>query len=372
PRGGEARHRSGARQGRGNLAVNAPFALAAERVSAVDLRQPDEVARVEAFVAEAGGSVFHRPAWLRAIERGTGQRARGLVAEKGGAITGWLPLTEVHSPVFGRVLASSGFAVEGGALAARESTAVSLCRAAAEYALRLSCPTVELRGGVAPGDWAVRTDSHCGFERPLAADDEAELLAIPRKQRAEVRKGLEKDLEISVGTAEADRAAHYAVYAESVRNLGTPVFPRALFDAALDELDGDVLTVLHAGQPAASVLSFYHSGTVLPYWGGGIFAARALRANERMDFDFVLNAGRAGYVRFDFGRSRAGSGPAAYKRNWSLQPQPLAYASWTAPGTARRDIDPNSDAYSAKIALWKRLPLALTNRLGPPIARGLG
>src|SRR5690606_36798168 len=163
PRGGEARHRSGARQGRGNLAVNAPFALAAERVSAVDLRQPDEVARVEAFVAEAGGSVFHRPAWLRAIERGTGQRARGLVAEKGGAITGWLPLTEVHSPVFGRVLASSGFAVEGGALAARESTAVSLCRAAAEYALRLSCPTVELRGGVAPGDWAVRTDSHCGF-----------------------------------------------------------------------------------------------------------------------------------------------------------------------------------------------------------------
>ena len=101
--------------------MNAPFAMSAERVRAADLRQPDEVARIEGFVAQAAGSVFHRPAWLQAIERGTRQRARGLVAEKGGAITGWLPLTEVHSPIFGRMLASSGFAVDGGVLAPREA-----------------------------------------------------------------------------------------------------------------------------------------------------------------------------------------------------------------------------------------------------------
>ena len=71
--------------------MNAPFALS-EYVRTVDLRQPDEAARIEGFVAESGGSVFHRPAWLSAVERGTGQRARGLVAEKGGAVTGWLPL----------------------------------------------------------------------------------------------------------------------------------------------------------------------------------------------------------------------------------------------------------------------------------------
>ena len=32
--------------------------------------------------------------------------------------------------------------------------------------------------------------TYLGFVRPLAADDAAELAAIPRKQRAEVRKGL--------------------------------------------------------------------------------------------------------------------------------------------------------------------------------------
>ena len=352
--------------------MNAPFALTAEYVRAAELGQPDEVARIEAFVAESDGSMFHRPAWLRAVERGTGQRARGLLAEKGGAITGWLPLTEVHSPVFGRVLASSGFAVEGGVLAARANTAVSLCRAAEEYAQRLSCPGVELRGGTAPDDWTIRTDSHCGFATPLAADDEEQLLAIPRKQRAEVRKGLERDFEIAVGTSPADRAAHHAVYAESVRNLGTPVFPRSLFDAVLDTLDADVLTLRYRGEPVASVLSLYHGSAVLPYWGGGTVAARHLRANDRMYFELMLHARARGCSRFDFGRSKTGSGAWSFKKNWGFEPEPLSYASWTAPGAERRDADPTSARHAARIALWKRLPLALANRLGPPIARGLG
>ena len=351
--------------------MNAPFALT-EQVRAADLAQPDEAARIERFVAEQSGALFHRPAWLRAVERGTGQRARGLLAEKGGAIAGWLPLTEVHSPIFGRMLASSGFAVGGGVLAGREATAVALCRAAEAMAVRLSCPTIELRGGAAPGDWLHRDDTHCGFVAPLMADDEAQLLAIPRKQRAEVRKGLENDLEVTVGASAEDRAAHYAVYAESVRNLGTPVFPHALFDACLDELDGDILTVRDAGKPVASVLSFYHGGAVLPYWGGGTLAARGLRANDRMYFELMRHARQRGCTRFDFGRSKTGSGPWAFKKNWGFTPEPLSYASWTAPGADKRDADPTSSKHAARIALWRHLPLALTNRLGPPIARGLG
>ena len=352
--------------------MNAPFALTREYVRTVDLRQPDEAARIEGFVAERCGSVFHRPAWLRAVERGTGQRARGLVAEKGGAVTGWLPLSEVHSPVFGRMLASSGFAVEGGVLAEREITAAALCRAAEEYATRLSCTTIELRGGPAPKGWHSRSDSHCGFVAPILAEDEAQLLAIPRKQRADVRKGLESDLEIVIGTGPNERADHFAVYAESVRNLGTPVFPRALFEAVLGVLDADILTVRHRGKPVASVLSLYHGDAVLPYWGGGTRAARALRANDRMYFELMRHARAQGCERFDFGRSKTDSGAYHFKRNWGFEPAPLSYSSWTAPGTARRDADPTSERHAARIALWRKLPLAIANRLGPPIARGLG
>jgi FemAB-related protein (PEP-CTERM system-associated) len=353
--------------------MNAPFAI--ERtlaVRAADLGDAAELALIEDFVARSGGSVFHRPAWLLAVERGTGNRARGLVAEQGGSITGWLPLNEIHSPIFGRMLASSGFAVEGGALADRSHTAEALCRAAEELALRLSCPTIEVRGGHVPADWTVRTDSHCGFVAPLAADDEAQLLAIPRKQRAEVRRGLGHAMEICVGRGEADRAAHYAVYAQSVRNLGTPVFPRSLFDAVLDTLDADVLTVRHNGIALASVLSLYYDGAVMPYWGGGTTEARHSRANDVMYYALMNHARARGCDRFDFGRSKTGSGAFHFKRNWGFEPQPLAYASWTAPGAEARDADPTSAAHAMQIALWKKLPLPVANRLGPLIARGLG
>lgn len=353
--------------------MNAPFPLSVETTAVADLRDPGEVARIETYVEEMGGTPFHRPAWLRAVERGTGQLATGLVAEKSGQIVGWLPLTEVHSPFFGRALVSSGFAVGGGVLAANDRSALSLCRHAEELAARRSCTTIELRGGALPDGWDITTDSHCGFVTDLAQDEDAQLLAVPRKQRAEVRKGLKLELTVETGRSEADRAVHYAVYAESVRNLGTPVFPRSLFDAVLDAFgdDADILTVRNEGTAVASVLSLYHGGAVMPYWGGGTFAARHLRANEVMYFQLMLHAKRRGCTKFDFGRSKTGSGPHNYKKNWGFEPQPLTYASWAAPGTQKRNIDPNSDAYSAKINLWKRLPLPIANRLGPLIAKGL-
>lgn len=348
--------------------------LAPPVMALADLNDRNEVARIERFVAERGATPFHRPLWLRAIEAGTGQRALGLTIEREGQLAGWLPLTLVHSPIFGRALVSSGFAVGGGPLADRDTDAEALCRASEELALRHNAASVELRGGQAPPDWQATTAMHANFAADLAVDDAAQLLAIPRKARAEVRKGLNTDLTISTGSDEGERAAHYAVYAQSVHNLGTPVFPRALFDAVLDAFgaDADILTVRHEDAPVSSVLSLYHDGMVMPFWGGGGFAARTLRANERMYYELMLHARRRGCTRFDFGRSKTGSGPYFFKKNWGFEPEPLSYSSWSAPGTTPRNIDPTDEGYSRKIAVWKRLPLRIANTIGPHIARGLG
>ncbi len=358
--------------------MNAPFILRQESCRLAALDQPDEAARLEALVAaHPQGTAFHRPAWLSAVAQGTRNRALALVAERGGEVTAYLPLLEIHSAVFGRVLASSGFGVGGGALLNDGTDGSALFAAAEELAMRRACPSIELRGGPLPEDrpgWQIRHDTHSGFIAPLADDDAAQLLAIPRKQRAEVRKGLANDLIVEVGRDATARSAHYAVYAESVRNLGTPVFPRSLFDAVLDGFGdaADILTVRHEGAPVASVLSLYHKGAVMPYWGGGTRAARGLRANDRMYFELMRRARQRGCVRFDFGRSKTGSGAHDFKRNWGFEPEPLGYASWTAPGLTPRDADPTSTKHAAMIALWRRLPLAISNRLGPWLARGLG
>lgn len=352
--------------------MNAPV-KAATTLRAPDLRDAGEVRRIEAFVAEGGGSLFHRPAWLLGVEAGTGQRATGLLAERLGTITGWLPLTEVRSALFGKALVSSGFGVGGGVLAEGDAAARCLAEGAQAHAASGGFSSIELRGGAVPEGWESWSDKHCGFERMLAADDEAELLAIPRKARAEVRKGLGFGHRVTIGRSAADLAAHYACYSESVRNLGTPVFPRGLFRAMLAAFpdSSDILTVWAGEIPMASVLSFYHDGAVLPFWGGGVFAARAARANEVMYYELMLHARRQGMQRFDFGRSKTGSGPFAFKKNWGFEPQPLTYAAWTAPGARQRNIDPTDTSYSRKIELWKKLPLPVANALGPWIARGL-
>ena len=358
--------------------MNAPMILSRDSLRLADLSDRDEAARIEAFVAgHPQGTVFHRPVWQQAVAQGTGNVALALICERGLEIGAYLPLMEIHSPVFGRVLASSGFAVGGGVLQTRDADGDALIAAAEELAQRRSCPTIELRGGPIPfgrAGWAARDGSHCGFAGDLASDDEAQLTAIPRKQRAEVRKSLNGDLTVHTGRDRQDRDAHYAVYAESVRNLGTPVFPRTLFEAVLDGLgeDADILTVRHRGAPVASVLSLYHCGAVLPYWGGGTWNARGLRANERMYYELMLHARRRGCTRFDFGRSKTGSGPFHFKKNWGFEPEPLHYASWTAPGSPVRDANPDSAKLALQVAIWRRLPLGIANRLGPPIARGLG
>ncbi len=349
-------------------------------VRVADIAQADEARRIDAFVRDVKGATpFHLTAWSRAVAQACGQTSHYLVAEDAeGTIGGVLPLTEVHSPLFGRALVSSGFAVGGGVLCRAGGGCVAdLIAMARELAQRLSCPTLELRGGAMPAGagWVHDETTYLGFVRDLAADDEGELLAIPRKQRAEVRRALGFELDVTVASDAAARDAHYAVYAESVRNLGTPVFPRALFAAVLNAFgdEADILTVRAGGAAVASVLSLYWRGSVMPYWGGGTTAARGLRANDLMYYALMCHARREkGCTRFDFGRSKAGTGPAAFKRNWGFEGEPLAYAKLALDGGEIRDVNPMSPRYRMQVAAWQRLPLSLANRIGPMIARGLG
>jgi FemAB-related protein (PEP-CTERM system-associated) len=352
--------------------MNAFAPVAGLMVRTADLNDEAERARIDAFlVAHPQAELFHRPAWSLAVERGCGQRARYLIAEGKDGPQGVLPLTEVRSSLFGSALVSSGFGVGGGILGRGVE---ALSEAAWTLAAKLGCSTLEVRGGELPAGWQRRDGVYAGFVRDLAQGDDAILKSIPRKQRAEVRRAQQFALDVKIGRGRADLDDHYAVYSESVRNLGTPVFPRSLFKQMLDAFgpDADILTVSKDGRPLASVLSFYHKNVVLPYWGGGTAAARTWRANELMYFELMRHASARGCTRFDFGRSKLGTGPYAFKKNWGFEPTPLVYAVRTADGAAPREINPLSPKYRLQVELWKRLPLWLANRLGPPIARGLG
>ena len=346
-------------------------------VTTLNLRDPVQAQAADEFVmGRADGTPFHRPAWLTAIARATGNRAHMLAAvAPSGKIRGLLPLTHMKSRLFGQALVSSGFAVDGGVMAEDSRAAQALGGAAQDMARNLAVGSVELRGGDAPSDdWARHGGSHLGFSRPIAADDEAELLAIPRKHRAELRKALANPaLHMDVGRTDRLIRDHYRIFSESVRNLGTPVFPARLFREVLDQFgnNADILAIYEGDRPVSAVLTLYHHGRVMPFWGGGVADARRLRSNELMYYRLMGHGRTQGMTMFDFGRSKTGSGQAAWKKSFGFDPVPLAYHSWSADG-AQRDINPNSPAYQRRVEMWKKLPLPIANLVGPWIARGLG
>tara|TARA_B110001454_G_scaffold177253_1_gene169660 strand:+ start:57 stop:1115 length:1059 start_codon:yes stop_codon:yes gene_type:complete len=345
-------------------------------VSCANLDDAAQVAELDAWIcARPDSTPFHRPAWITAVARGTGQQAMMLVCRHGGEIAAVLPLNLIHSPLFGRALVSSGFAVDGGILADHASAAEALAQECWRLAQANSCHTAELRGGALPREgWALKSGVYLNFAKPLEADDEAQLLAIPRKHRAEVRKGLDNGLAVEFGRSKRLLDIHYRLYAENVHRLGTPVFPKAMFAEVLAAFgdNADIVLVSKDGAPLTTIFSLYHNGMCMPYWQGATLAARKLRSNEAGYFHLMSHARECGCTRFDFGRSKVGTGPAAWKKTWGWEGEPLTYATRAARGREARDINPLSPQYQRKVELWKKLPLPIASFIGPYIARGLG
>ena len=332
----------------------------------------------DAFVqAQPGATFFHLAAWRGVIEAAFDHRAHYLTAEQDGAVVGVLPLVEVKTRLFGHTLISNPFCVYGGPLAADAEAARALVDHASGLRATCGASACELRFLHKPpedwldGSWQERGALYVTFRRPITADDEANLKAIPRKQRAVVRKGIERGL-----AARTDRNvdALHAIYAQSVRNLGTPVFARKYFRILAETFTDalDVVTISDAGSDVASVMNFYWRDEVIPYYGGGTSAARACFGNDFLYWETMRRAAARGARLFDFGRSKEGTGAFSFKKNWGFTPQPLPYYFKLAAGRSIPEINPLNPKYRLMIAAWKRLPIPVANALGPVLVRGVG
>ena len=339
----------------------------------VALLKPADEDAWDAFVrASSDGTFFHLSGWRKVIEKSFGHRTYYLVAYRGSRIDGVLPLAHIKSLIFGNSLISNAFCVGGGPLAADADARQALLAEATKIGRELNVDCIELRSAREPNPgWIARENLYVGFRRPLDPDPDINMKAIPRKQRAMVRKGIAAGL-----TSELDRDASrlHDIYAQSVHHLGTPVFPRRYFETLMREFadDCDIVTVLHRGKPVASVMNFYFRDEVLPYYGGGTSDARALAANDFMYWEVMRRACVRGYRVFDFGRSKIGTGSYNFKRYWGFEPTPLAYAFFPIGKAELPENNPLSPKFRLMVATWQRLPLFVTKLVGPLIVRSIG
>ncbi|MBL8286375.1 MAG: FemAB family PEP-CTERM system-associated protein [Rubrivivax sp.] len=341
-----------------------------ERLHAGDARQA--AAWDEFVLACPKATFFHRSGWQRVLEQVFSHRTHYLFATEGGRITGVLPLAHVKSLLFGNALTSLPFAVYGGVAANDEASAAALEAEAERLALSLKVQHLELRHTERRHpDWPAQ-DLYVTFRKPIVADEEANMLAIPRKQRAMVRKGIKNELKSEL---DAGVERFFALYADNVHRHGTPALPRRYFETLRREFgpDCEVLTVTGKdGRLLSSVLSFYFRNEVLPYYAGDDFAARELAANDFKYWELMRRAGARGLTLFDYGRSKQGTGPFAFKKNWGFEPQPLAYEYRLYKRDAVPQNNPANAKYKLMIEAWRRLPLGFANWLGPFVVRSLG
>jgi len=335
-------------------------------------RVGDERRWDEFVLARASGTFFHLSGWKRVIERAFGHRTYYLIAERGQTVTGVLPLTHVKSLLFGSSLISNAFSVHGGPIAEDAESLRKLEAEAVRLMDAIAVPVLELRNfSASRADWPSRKDLYASFRRSLDPSVEHNMKSIPRKQRAMIRKGMLNKLRSEIDDSIEQL---YRIYAESVHNLGTPVFSKSYFGILREEFPtcSDIITITCDGQAVASVLNFYFRDEVLPFYGGGVRRARKLAANDFMYWEVMRRACERGYRTFDFGRSKIGTGSYAFKRNWGFQPTPLVYQFCLSPGTAMPDLNPLNPKLRMFIEVWKRLPRAVVTRLGPAIVRGIG
>jgi FemAB-related protein (PEP-CTERM system-associated) len=326
-----------------------------------------------AFVrSHPDGTFFHLAEWQYVLKTAFSHRPFYLLATSSeGGIRGVLPLAQVKSLLFGNALVSTPFCVYGGIVAVDQVARAALEQAAVELAQQLNVDHLEMRNRKRQHPAWICKDLYVTFRKQIDADAEKNMLAIPRKQRAMVRKGMKAQLRAEI---DADVRRLYDIYSESLRNLGTPVFSKRYLEL-LQQTFGDacdVVTILKGDNAVASVLSFYFRDEVLPYYGGGTQAARAVAGNDFMYWQVMERAREKGCRIFDYGRSKRGTGAFDFKSYWGFEPEPLYYEYFLVKRTTMPNLSPTNPRFGKAIELWRKLPLKLTQIVGPVVAKYLG
>lgn len=322
--------------------------------------------------AHPEGTFFHLSGWQTVIKKSFAHPCYYLYAEADNKIIGVLPLVEVKSQLFGHALISTPFCVYGGGLADDETTLRALEKSAIELAESLQVDHLELRYKTEQNNNMLLKQAHSTFGWELAEDSEKILASVKKKQRAVIRHSLKNDLSYQISQKLDD---FYQLLSISYRNLGTPIFTKKYFQALVDVFaeDVDVMVVFDKEKhPSNAVMNFYFNNQVLPYYGGGNSEARLHKSADYMYYQVMCNAKAKGYSWFDFGRSKNDSGPYRYKSTWGMEPQPLFYYYHLVKAADLPNLSPNNPKYKFFINMWQKLPLKVSQILGPFLSKYLG
>lgn len=320
-------------------------------------------------------SIYHLSGWTELAREVFGHRALFLESRgSAGELVGVLPLIQQRSWLLGNFATSTAFFNYGGALAADRLIAQQLMLRASEEAKALGCRYLEFRDvQPRPGEWTRRTDK-ITLRLTLPETVEALSKRLGSKLRSQVKRAEREEVQCRTGSLEL-LDAFYAVFAENMRDLGTPVYPRRFFEAVLKRFAEhcQLVVIESRGEPWAAGFLVYWRGQAEIPWASCRAKAKPLGANMKLYWEVLSQAIARGCTSFDFGRSTVDSGTYRFKRQWGAEPVPLYWYRWERNGIggATSAAEERGRVMELATALWQRLPLPIANSLGPLLSGAL-
>lgn len=315
----------------------------------------------------AEGTFFHLSGWQKNIAKTFGYKPYSLMVKNGENVCGILPMFLIKGLLSGKAMVSIPFSVYGGICADSSETAQLLLEEAKRITKEEGANYLELRNKAISVNGLPTKDLYATFIKELPQNKQDCLENLPRKCRAACRKGLSFGLEAKMGI---DRLKEfYDIYAVSVRNLGSPIFPFTFLENLARQFKENVtvLSVTYRNKPIASVLAFLYKNTIMPYYAGSLPKYFKYSPNNVMYLKLMEFGVENGYRYFDFGRSKKGTGSYDFKTFFGFEPQPLHYQYYLNKIDALPDTSSVSPKIKLAVTAWKKMPVWMTKIVGPRI-----
>jgi FemAB-related protein (PEP-CTERM system-associated) len=326
------------------------------------------------FVRSHNTSIYFLSGWAQLAHEVFGHRALFVEARNpDGRLAGVLPVVQQKS-LLGNFMTSIPFFNYGGALADTPEARFSIMSHAREIAREAQCSYLELRDTDPSSDgWRARTDKVTMILQ-LPATTDALAKALGSKLRSQIKRAAREVVSVRTGGREL-LEDFYCVFAENMRDLGTPVYPKKFFAAILERFSTNATLVVidHDGVPSAAAFLVIDGARAEIPWASCRAQSKSLGLNMMLYWEVLSFVIGRGSTSFDFGRSTLDSGTYKFKKQWGAEPQQLYWHRW------ERDADPakvgvpagNGRLMHYATSIWQKLPLRVANALGPLVSPSL-
>jgi len=316
-------------------------------------------------------SIYHRYDTLELIHRCYRHRVFGLMAHIDGNVVGILPMVRQSSKLFGTFMTSMPFFNYGGVLADNDDVAAIILREASLLAKEKGCRYAEFRDVAPYPNWPSSDRKVCMI-LDLPETEESLHHLLGSKVRAQINRANGEQVKCHFGGEEL-LDQFYAVFAQNMRDLGTPVYSKRFFRAVLDAYGKQCrVAVLHLNGRAvsAAILIGYRDRLEIP-WASTLKWGNKFSINMRFYWEVLCYAIRNQYKQFDFGRSTVGEGTYRFKKQWKSRAMPCYWNYWLDDGEELPSLNPSNPKFTLMVAIWKRLPVLVANFLGPSVVKYL-